>query len=50
MNQLTYNACMLAGTSAASAGAALAWGTGAGLMVAGCLVIALTLTGAVLGR
>ena len=50
MNQLTYNASMLAGTAAASAGAGISWGPGVGLMVAGVLVIALTLTGAVLGR
>lgn len=48
MNQLTYNASLLAGTAAISAGAGLQWGLAAGLMMAGALVIALTLVGAAL--
>ncbi len=45
MNQLTYNAGVAAGTALASIGAGLSWGLGPGLLVAGGLVIALTLAG-----
>lgn len=48
MNQLTYNASLLVGTAAASAGAGLQWGGAISLMVAGALVIGLTLVGVVL--
>lgn len=50
MNQIVYNASMLAGTAAASAGAALQWGPGVALMVGGALVIVLALLGAFVAR
>lgn len=46
MNQLTYNAGLLAGTAALGVGAGLQWGVGFGLMVVGALVVGLTLFGA----
>lgn len=48
MNQLTYNASLLVGTAAASVGAGMQWGGAIGLMVAGALVIGLTLVGVML--
>ena len=46
MQQITYNASLLAGTVAASVGAGLLWGVAVGLMVVGGLVLGLTLFGA----
>lgn len=42
MNRLTYNLSMLGGLIAIGTGAALMWGVGVALMVAGGLVVALT--------
>ncbi len=46
MNRIFYNGGLAAGALLASIGAGLQWGAGVGLMVAGVLVIALTLVGA----
>jgi len=48
MNRLTYNGGLAVGTALASVGAGLHWGPGVALMVAGGLVLALTLLGAYL--
>ncbi len=46
MNQLMYNASILAGTALASIGAGLQWGVPVGLMVMGVLIVGLTLLAA----
>jgi hypothetical protein len=46
MNQLVYNASMLAGTALSGTGAGLQWGLGVGLLVAGVMVTTLTVAGA----
>ena len=43
MNLLTYNASMATSLTLASSGAAIQWGAGIGLMVAGALVMVITL-------
>jgi hypothetical protein len=50
MNQKTYDLSLLAGTLLVTAGATASWGLPTGLLVAGGLVIALTLFGAIITR
>lgn len=47
MNKKTYDLSLLVGTLLVSAGATASWGIATGLMVAGGLVLALTVFGAV---
>lgn len=48
MNATTYNCTIAAGVTATSCGAGLQWGLGPALMVAGALVLALTVFAAVM--
>ena len=50
MNKKTYDLSMLLGTVLVAAGATASWGIPSGLMVAGGLVIGLTIFGAVFMR
>ena len=43
MNVLTFNAALAAGVALSTAGAWVHWGASIGLMVAGALILALTL-------
>lgn len=50
MNALIYNSCLAGGTAMLSGGAAAQWGAPMGLMVAGALLITLTIATALVAR
>ncbi len=50
MNQHVYNLSCLIGTVLCGGGAGVQWGAGAGFMVGGALVLALTVYGVELSR